>query len=1054
MMKKYNIGLSLCILMLMTIVFIPNTVEAKKKSSSNAGVSAADTACSNTIYDGAMLDTSQDSNNFYVKVHAKEGLWNVKYYYGEVDEFDYSNVETGKPNGTFEYKGGTNETITIAKLADSQLRLVVIAELKGDTTSDPPKGFNKEGKILKVTYKDGKKDKETTCRPGSISLNSKSNFSISGTGAVITKVVKSKSSKQLKYLSEDEQVECAAMKQAKYKVTDTTPYLNETQIQGYISQMSKSFPYCDGASYASSYDITAKTIRKIRQSSLKAYKAYQEFLEAQADNDAYEEAEKEINDPSLGYELISYSANGIKPNSKLSCTKEQNTERTKRYYTRHTEVDGNKEGSACNVVCQEQIQVTYDPPVATKAGLCFQYKVTVKSKVTCKTSLSTKLEWPTPPASCSYSPICSGNEQETQAGPNDKFDACINTCDGGKYTQSCINSCYKKVYGSTSNSVKKTSTTDILPKVEKLAKSSKDPYYSNSSCDTNTEIQNSIKATINSGASVSEDKCVKFFYKMKQKYPMGNYTKAPSDSAKWMTHVWVPCWKSSNSGCAITNDNDKALSYTIDKTAGTVAVENMIESIKRSSPYYFRNKSVAAKTIQSLYGQANGYNGYGTPRKYNIDNGGIKRQVTSTYQCPEVCGFVQDDDNSSDCKNSDKEVRNYFTKAFNKITAQLENCTTVAKCKDSKEDENTFQITADNSAMKDATRKESQFESKNYTYSNGQCRNPDTGNIEMFIPLVTDYEKAVEGQTSYECNINPNGINGKCYGKDNPNYWQHYKTTITYPGTWINLKTAERKYTSEGIDVNASREKKNYYCTGYDFEPVNEQWWNWKVSPPYCDGNTGIPEDMSKIDTLTDKIDYNITASIIKFGKYNWSFDLNCFYGLSNTVCLPPPTCDDPCECENSTELCNATFRPITASKLFPGKNGDDREAGFNWTSDATDKSISTEVNQATGYGIDPGTYAKELQAKAQSNAEVNFGGVADYYIHLTKENIKQLRSYAKANGYTSFSYDKNNLTTPAGTYKQVNGIKELYYYNSNILENNKYIDKFERNVNRGVNNN
>lgn len=1054
-MKKYSTFFKICILMLVAIVFIPNTVEAKKKSSSNDNNAVANQACSDAIYDGEMLTSTQDGNNAYITVKAKEGLWNVKYYYGEVDEFDYSDIGAGKQaNGTFEYKGGEPSVITIPKYADSQLRLVVIAELKGDTASNPPKGFTKDGEILKVKYKVDKKEQQTTCRPGNVSLNPKSNFNIEGTGAVITKVIKSKSSKQLKYLNEEAQAECAALKQAKYNINDAEPYLEATQIQGYLSRMSTSFPYCDGASYASSYDITAKTIKKIRQSSLKAYKSYAEFLEAELDNEAYEAAEKEIDDPAQGYELIEYSADGIKPKGMLSCTKEQTTERTKKYYTRHTEVDGSKDGSACNVVCQEQIQVTYDPPVATKAGLCFQYKVTVKSRVTCKTSLSSKINWPTPPSACSYTPICSGNEQETQAGPNEKFDSCINSCDNGAYSQACINSCYKKVYGNKENTVKKTATNDITPKVERLAKSSKDPYYSNNSCNTNSKIQNSIKATVASGAKASEDKCVKFFYKTKQKYPLGNYQKASSDSPKWMTHIWVPCWKSSNSNCSITNENDQTLSYTIDKTKNTVAVENMVESIKRASLYYFRNKDVAAKTIQSLYGEANGKNGYGTPRKYNIDNNGIKRQVTSTYQCPEVCGYVADDDNASSCKNSDKEVREYFTKAFDKIAGQLENCTTVAKCKDGKTDENTFQITADNSAMRDATRKESQFESKNYTSSNNECRNPDTGNIEMFIPLVTDYEQAKEGQTSYECNINPNGINGKCYGKDNPNYWQHYKTTITYPGTWINLKTSERKYTKDGVDVNTSREKKNYYCTGYDFEPVNEQWWNWKISPPYCDGNSGVPEDMTKIDTLTDDITYNITAKIIKFGKYNWSIDLNCFYGLSNTVCLPPPSCDDPCDCENSTELCNASFRPVTSSQLFPGKNGEDREAGYNWTSKATDKTISSEVNQVTGYGIDPGKYAQELQTKAQGNAEVNFDGQADYYVHLTKENIKELRSYAKENGYTAFSYNKNTLTTPVGTYKKVDGVQGMYYYNSSLLDNNKYIDKLERNVNRGVNNN
>lgn len=1018
MKKRYkNKGLSLCILMLIALLLIPNSVEAKKKSASNDSNSAADTACSNAFYDGNMFTTSQDGNNYYVKVNAKEGLWNVKYYYGEVDDFDYSNVENSSPTGTFTYKGGKAETITIPKLDSSQIRLVVIAELQGDTSNNPPKGYDKDGKVLKVTYEDGKKVKTTTCRPGTVSLNSNSNFSISGTGAVITKVIKAKSSKKSRDLSPEAQAECDAMAQAKFKTGDTTPYLDDLDIAGYNSQMSQSFPYCYGTNYTASYDITAKTIKKVRQSSLKAYKAYAEFLRSAADNAEYEAAVKEIE--SEGYKLLEYSPSGISPKGMLSCTKEQTTERTEKYYTRHTEVDGTKDGNACNVVCQEQIQVTYDPPVATKAGLCFQYKVTVKSKVTCKVDLTTKVKWPTPPSSCSYSPICSGNEQETQAGPNEQFDSCVKSCDGGKYTQSCINSCYKKVYkNKNNNSVKKTATTDITAKVEKLAKSSKDPFYADDKCNTNSKIQANL------------DHCVKFFYETKQKYPMGYYKKAPSKSPSWMDYVWQPCWKSTNSNCSITDDNDNNISYTIDKTTGSTSVENMVEAIKRASPYYYRDEDVTRKNIQALYGKANGVNGYGTPRKYNIDDGGIKRQMTTTHQCPEVCGFVQDDDNSSDCKKSDKEVRKSYIDAFDKITAQLAKCTTSAACK---EDTAEFQINADNDVMKDqSTKNKSSFAAQNKTNSDSKtCYNP-SGNIEMFIPLVTDLEKGVENS---ECNINPNGINGKCYGKNNPTYWQHYKTTITYPGTYINLKTAARTYDKTEYNKDTMREKKNYYCTGYDFEPVNEVWWNWKINDK---------EDMSKINAVTVENDHNITAKIVKFGKYNWSFDLKCFYGLSNSVVPVDPTKQKGgCDNDNSTELCNAEFRPVTISNLFPDKDGTgSREVGFNWTSAAKDNTIKDDT---AGYGIDPGKYAEKIQTEAAGNDEANYNGVADYSVHLTKENIKSLREYAKKNGYTL--YEGNNKNP-------VNGVEGLYYYKSNLLGDNTYTTNFSRNVSLGINNN
>lgn len=35
----------------------------------------------------------------------------------------------------------------------------------------------------------------------------------------------------------------------------------------------------------------------------------------------------------------------------------------------------------------------------------------------------------------------------SDGGPEEDFDVCVNKCDGGTYTQGCINSCYKEVYG-------------------------------------------------------------------------------------------------------------------------------------------------------------------------------------------------------------------------------------------------------------------------------------------------------------------------------------------------------------------------------------------------------------------------------------------------------------------------------------------------------------------------------------------------------------------------------------------------------------------------------
>lgn len=1064
MKKSYNKGVYITFIIMLMILFIPKDIKAEVKAEGSEDKTAKNKACEGALYkynNGKkyFFTVSEEKEKYIITLDAKDGKWDVRYYYGDEDDFDYSEVITATPNGTFEYVGGSSYSFDVLRKKKKQQSLVVIAELKGNSDN---RGLNKNGNELKAKY--GKNNsKTTTCKSGSVKVNENSKFKITGTGAVMTKTIKAKTTKEEGNdlnSEEDTKAECDLMKKAFYRSNSTDAYIDSAYIDAYNEQMRQSFPYCYGTTYSSSFKISAKTVRKVRKSSLKAYKEYIKYLKSVEKNKEYEKAEEEINNTSLSYKNKTNTSIGT-----LSCDKKQSNENTERFYHRETVLDNN----ACNVTCQEQLEVTYDPPQATKAGLCIQYKVTVKSKVTCKTELkSGNINWPSTPSFCSYSPICEGNEAETQAGPNEEFDSCISSCDGGAYSQSCINTCYNKVYGtkkkenktsivkntssSKSMSINNTNSTNIL----QLANSKKDPYYyENEDCDTNDEILSNIGV------------CSKVFYKLKQKYPLGYYESLNDKDRPWANAMWVPCYDGvgkDSEKCKFTNDDDEensdSFNYTIDRTTDSqngslhTPNESVIEAIKRSSPYYFRNLETATKTIKSFYGYDNGVNGYGTPRKYNIDKDGIKRQMTSTYKCGENCAYRSDDGDATltNCKNTDEAVRDYYEKAFEAIKNELKGCSSSVECK---EDTSTFDISVDNSDKNNTT---TNWKATNETSKDEHtCKNPQgvnsTYDVNMFIPLTaglsiagTDFATDANDLCKYD------GINGRCYAKDNPSYWQHYKTTITFPGTWINLKTAARKYTDSGIDTNTYYENKNKYCVGFDVGEVNPTWWNWKVNGT-CDTSSG--KDGSDISVENDK---NIKAKINDFGKFNWNVDVNCFYGVSNTIgvipesesadknCPPPPPGGETCEDENSTEICNIGFRSITEQNLFPDKEGTgSRESGFNWKSKAKDNTISEAVNNLTGYGIDPGEYAKEIESQAASNPDIGFSGTADYYIHLTKDNIKQLRAYAKKNGYTLYEGQSKN---------PVNGVEGLYYYKSNLLNNKTYIDSFSRNVNLGINNN
>lgn len=995
---KKRVGISFILAMAIILGVTPNVNALSNQKSANK-------ACENALFSGNMFTANE--NDASIKIYAKEGRWNIKYYISkDSTEFDYSVVLANSNNKNaekpefLEYVGGSQVSIPVGR----GNAIVLIAEPQA---SEDKHVLDATGTAV---LKAPNGQSSVTCKAGNVSTDGKKySLKITDTAAYASVSFASTSVVSSRNVSNDAAGECEAMKNAWYDKDKQVNYLGTEDAKNrYNAQMKTSFPYCY-SSYNSSFEVTASTIKKVRQASLEAYKAYVEFQQKQQDNSKYTAAIDEIQKE--GYKELKYSDKGMSVGT-LSCKKNQSLAATEKYYTTHQDV----QNDACQVDCVEQLQVTYDPPQAVKGGMCFQYKVTVRSKVSCKTELRNEIKWPSPKDSCDYAPICSGNSQETQAGPSEKFDSCINSCDGGTYSQSCINKCYNKVYGTskkTKSSVKKTSSNTIsnttnTSSVVKLANNN-DPYYNITSCKNNKEVADNI------------DYCANQFYQLKQKEPLGTYEE---EDKGWYQYVWKP---------------DSSVSTSTDNTGSySTSDRSWIEAIKRSSPYYFRDLATAKKTIQSFYGVGNGYNGYGTARRYIIDDGGIKRQRTNTYWCNEVCGFKRLS-GTSDCVSTSQQLEDKYVKEFENIYDQLSECTSKAVCKSGVV--SSFNIGVDYDTKDATTNKENSgnnsWNATNKSGVNADMDNVGQGDKKMFIPIIVedDQRKQVIPADLEPSNTN-NGINGTCYGKNNDKYWQHYKTTITFPGTWINLKSAKRLYKEPtSTEKDYMREKENYYCVGYDYKPVNEKWWDWKIN------------GVGNINTIKVEKPDNIKAKIKDFGKYNWSLNLNCFYGLSNEVtkCVGKncnPTCTGG-ECDTSIK--NIKMRTVDQQDLFAGRTGD--KVGFNWTSAAQDKvALNAKNSNAKTYGIDPGEYAKKLQTEAKGNSETAYSGNADYSLHLTKANIKELRKYVKNNGYTSYQGNGGN------SYKEVSGI-DLYYYTSGILNKSEYTTNFKRNTNLGVNN-
>lgn len=96
--------------------------------------------------------------------------------------------------------------------------------------------------------------------------------------------------------------------------------------------------------------------------------------------------------------------------------------------------------------CTEYLEIYYDDPKAVNAGAGFSYTTILKIKRVCQ---PLQIATPRKKPPCSLEPSCWGlhHKGDKGAGPNEEFDSCVNTCDGGEYTQDCINSCYQEVYG-------------------------------------------------------------------------------------------------------------------------------------------------------------------------------------------------------------------------------------------------------------------------------------------------------------------------------------------------------------------------------------------------------------------------------------------------------------------------------------------------------------------------------------------------------------------------------------------------------------------------------
>ena len=798
----------------------------------------------------------------------------------------------------------------------------------------------------------------------------------------------------------------------KYTITDPTALAYYRQH--YYPQMLGTY-YCDKSYVA--FNLSEAQIAKLSNRALKmfykSWKLSEKTKSANGYSDTYTEIDtyvKSLQDKKdeKGNPIVKTVTN---TNVSLACEKDlQEGINSKEYlYVDKKAIKTEKlsDGSTptvCDTICYEHLTVSYDPPVASIAGLCFTYKVTVKSETNCGVKynkdviegngsnggLVGKLQ----KEMCAPVPICSAKSTHTQAGPSEEFDSCVKGCDGGKYSQECINKCYTEVYENkdktssnieeskieqTNNTIKETANLNLLTtkennnsnvlKIKTWKENQLEKYSSKSTaipkCDSKSEILKNI------------DTCKEYFFEAKTLYPKGHYNKSGT------------AWKSD-------------LRYNSDK-------DNIWSAIGRASPFYLRDQQSTKELILAILDK-DPHNG----RTYFIDKDGIKRQYRGSWTCDEDCKYTG-------CSAKNALTTKSFVNSLNisensdsstnkddmdKIDAALEDCSVTSACETTETTSN-FEIkilnprkeNENNEVDKTGT---TELKKTDPTSENIPC--PDEGESEenadfedrfsMFVPANEDINSKY-------------GILGLCYDNETPN--PQYKTTITFPGSWINYKARKIEYDKK--TCNSGWELKGgYFCSAYDSTDVNAEWWKWRMQMKDSDGNIIYPTFQEP------KINNNIQASAKNFGKYNWNINYSCFYGIYNGTA----------ECEDCTKLQDYKFKVIDAGNLFTD-NSNQRQ-GYNWTSAATvteNSGVNVNDARAITYTINPQKYINYINTY-EKDEKIYDTKDEDYYIYLSSDGIKHIKELYKNRAYAD--YDENG-------FKEDPNVKGLARYTSELLK-------------------
>ena len=612
-------------------------------------------------------------------------------------------------------------------------------------------------------------------------------------------------------------------------------------------------------------------------------------------------------------------------------------------YVYHEETWTRSDPATCKVKCEEVVTAEYGPPIASKAGLCFEYKVKVTSRVNC--GLETPPNTPKPAVVCSPWPYCVNGKGRAlaQGGPNEDFDKCVNKCDKGKYTDKCVNKCYKQVYGRSP----KTTGTELT-----YANKTSQNYDSAPTCTFVYTTDGFFVWKVNGdGNARNRSTCDSYYHwdgRPGGRLWDGGYSPNPNNTyERYITYkTGIPA-----SG-GLCDDN----CYWVQNTDGECGDPNYSHYLNHPWVYHLLRTSYGYPDEKSPYEKDVEEN----TKVYN----NLIKQCEAYAKCnTSTAEFTISVDYTT--KNKPAEVKKIeFPFSTKKDTITYHNETSISCTKDN----------ADSTILSTGTT---------------GCYDCDKTTEQRFYQTEWSFPGSWIHNKTGELTFDRTKVNNK--------YWQEQENKFCLPlnisnvnEKWYNYYFAKIYGNNPKISYNDPEHTKNIICP--DGTKLVDISCNYK--------NTTFDSNDEK------KINYNINAITKKFGYFSWDLNIKCFYAVNSEFpSTPEKECKATCRETYDPKSGNEKYRirTVDLANLFPDKDGNKlastdktgRTPGYNWT-----KYSSQEIKNPD-YTSLPSNYTKWIQAKGYS---VYSDDYLDYEINLTKDKINKLKNDSR--NYTAWEGD------------------------------------------------